>query len=866
MKLPLLATLFVGMSMALAGPAFAGNLLLWADSEIVFPFYPDARGGGTAAMGKGAFDLVPGDGPAGFSAARLTSTEAPVQGAWWFPSHRPMSEPQAMLGNPQARIVMQVRSDRAVSSDVSIAWRVNGEQADAVKTGPINFPANKTIDVALAIPPLATDAKITGLIISFSKAGAYDIQKLALARKAAIDVDPIPAHVLRQSKSQTITGRTIDGVSRVTLRFKPTEGGADAVEKTVPVTGDSFRYSVTAREIPPGYAYQVTAEPAGQPDQVSPARRLFVYPELTGKNNPRVTRDGAQLVADGKPFGFLGVNYTRFNLGLGVEADYEAIAHDVMQMKRWGVRVVRTTVDIGLTQPEPGIYLEDPRYAQIIKDHKLDPRYWDQFDYYVQLAGEQGIYIVLDWHGMPLDPYRYFLGGKPSERNSGKPGTAIAYLAESPTKAGDFNMENPLHLKTLLDSHRWLANHFKGNPNILAIEIPFNEPHTKYMAVEANWRRVVDQCAKAVGDGDPERLTFALGPSYSHNNVLPSVTWLPPDRATGMAPHFYQANGPVPVRPDAKSFPSPWLARDQEATFGWSFPAVTMPLSAVDYPFYNGESGEYGHRILLPNNPEAARILVESQLFQEYAAGMSGRLEWTLWGNETDFQPYVEIYETQFNRFAPVYNSGPLDRQRAEVAFVQSDTAVPASNGHNFGCVPFAKAALDVHLSPLHYLTDSHFRYLAAAELSVGLEQVVESSEKMKYKAYVVDRRNLDPRVEAALKTLQARVLWLDKADDLTAEALADFLKKMDVAVDTKTPREIQLVEGPKYLVAYKRLASDSNAVRIYPILHRTGDVELFNEAGQSVFKGSVTELAEKGIEITLPQWRSAIYRVESGQ
>ena len=245
---------------------------------------------------------------------------------------------------------------------------------------------------------------------------------------------------------------------------------------------------------------------------------------------------------------------------------------------------------------------------------------------------------------------------------------------------------------------------------------------------------------------------------------------------------------------------------------------------------------------------------------------MTGRLEWTLWGNETDFQPYVEIYEKQFNRFAPVYNSGPLDRQRAEVAFVQSDTAVPASNGHNFGCVPFAKAALDVHLSPLHYLTDAHFRYLAAAELSVGLEQVVESSEKMKYKAYIVDRRNLDPRVESALKTLQARVLWLDKADGLTADSLAEFLKKMDVAVDTKTPREIQFVEGPKYLVAYKRLASESDAARIYPILHRTGNVELFSEAGQSVFKGSANELAEKGIEITLPQWRSAIYRIESGQ
>lgn len=847
----------------LAPPLAAAGSPLSADVEVLFPVPPAGRNGGVAAMGSAQMERI--DAGERGAMVRLAGPKDPVMGAWWFPNHLPMSPEQAMIGDDRARLSLELESEAPVATTLSVRWRGPEESAgETVNSGPLQLRAGKPTRVDLPIPKPAPDAKLSGFIFTFDKGGAYRIRRMAVTRASSVLVHAIPAADPRQAGDTAIHGEAAAGVARVTLRFTPEKPEAKPLEKAVAVQGGKFSLTVTQQDLTPGFAYRVTAEPEGRAAEASPAQRLFVFPRLTGERAPRVAREGADLLRDGKRFGFVGVNYTRFGLGLSIQADYELLAHDVLQMKSWGVRVVRISTDIAITQPEPGVFPDSPRYAELLKKHNLDPRYMDQIDYFVALAGQEGIYTVIDWHGMPIDPYRYFQGGRPSDRGTGKPGEAIAYLAPSPTEAGEFEMENPAHLKTLLDAHRWIAGHFKGDPNLLGIEVPFNEPHTKYMAVENNWRRVTDLSAAAVAEGDPERLTFTLGPSYSHNNLLPSVTWLPPDRASGAAPHFYQANGPVPTRPDAKNFESPWLARELEGTFGWSFLGVMLPLSAVDYPIYNGESGLHGHDSLLAgyDKAEAASLLMEAQLVQEYATGMVGRLEWTLWGNEHDFDPHVETYKKQIGRFAPVYEAGPIDRMSAEVAFVQHPEAVPSANGHNFACIPFAKAALDLHLSPVHYLTDDQLRYLASAELSVGLEQVVESSQSLKYKAIITDRRHLDPRTVTVLKSLGAPVLWLDKAEDLTAAELASFLEGAGVAVDQRTPREIQLAEGPEHLVVYRRLDGGANPTRIYPQLRRTGNIELISESGATVFSGPADALAQQGIEVDLPLWRSAIFRI----
>lgn len=856
-------------SLLAAASAFAADLS--ADVEQLFPVPNGGRNGGVAAIGGSTMERIDAEG-AKPGMIKLAGKKAPVVGAWWFPGHLPMTAEQARVGQADAHVSLDVESSASVSTTLTIQWRgTDGAAGEEVKSQPVTLSPGKPTRVELAVPKPADGQKLGGFILKFDKPGEYRIRKLAITEASQTLVEAIETPDPRKAGPIAIRGQAVPEVKQVTLRFvaqprpAPSKEVPDAkpVEKTVPVTNGKFEFTANATELMPGFRYKVTAEPQGKADAASPAQSFFLFPAFGDKRCPPIKADGTRLTRDGKPFGFVGVNYTRMNLGLGNESDYQLLAHDVMQMKRWGVRAVRLPIDIALIQPAPGLFPDDPKYAETLKSYKLDPRYLDQIEYFVQLAGDNGIYTIFDWHGMPIDPYRYFQGGRPSERDSGKPGTAIAYLAASNTKAGEFDMSNPLHVKTLLDSHRWVAKRFKGNPNVLAIEIPFNEPHDTFMAVEANWRRIVDASAKAVAEGDPERLTFTLGPSYSHNNLLPSVTWLAPDRAAGAAPHFYQANGPVPVRPDAKSFKSPWLARDVEASLGWSFPAVMLPLSGAPYPIYNGESGLHGHDSLLASfdKLDAATTLMEAQLVQEYATGMVGRLEWTLWGNEQDFEPYVEIYRKHIGRFAPVYEAGTIDRAKAQVAFVQDSEAAPSANGHNFACVPFAKAALDVHLPLAHYLTDEQFRYVASAEISVGLEQVVSAAGSLPYKAIVVDRRNLDPKVEQAIRSLKSTpVLWLDKADDLDAKRFAEFLEKAGVGVDTKTPREIQLAVGPQHLIAYRRLKG--GASRIFPKLDQPSEFKLVDEAGKTVFTGTAAKLASDGIDVELPPYRSQIFRI----
>ncbi len=847
--------------------ALAAEPMLLADVEQLYPIPQGGRGGGVASMGSARMErLDAAVSPDGRPMLLLAGEQAPVQGAWWFPRHLPMTPQHALIGDARGKIVLEIESAQPVQTRVAVQWRVDGESGEWVSSDPLSLSPSAPVRVSLGIPSLKPGANINGLLLSFDKPGEYRIRRLSIAREGRVLVDPIDPAALRLSPGVKISGSAAPGVEQVTLQFTPDSEKASVVERQASVREGRFELAISANELQPAVAYMVAAKPVDSGEEFSPAQRLFVYPPLTGKSCPPVKRVGPDLVREGKRFGFVGANYTRFLLGLSRRTDYEMVARDVVEMKSFGVRVARVSMDFGMIQPALGVLPDSPEYAQVMRKHNMDPDFVDNLDYFVALAGEMGIYTVIDWHGMATDPYRYFLGGVEQDRGTGKPGTAAAYLAPSPTERGEFDLANPMHVEALLNSHRWAARHFKGNPNVLGIEVPFNEPHTKFMAVEANWRRIVDLCARAIAEEDPEMMTFSLGPSWSHNNLLASVTWLPPDRVTGAAPHFYQANGPVPLRPDAKTMREPWLARESEGTFGWAFTAVMMPFSAVDYPIYNGETGAHGAEMVLPDRSfvEAASILIEAQLVQEYASGMIGRLEWTMWGNKGGFIPLVDVYHKLFNRFAPVYEAGPIDRQHADILFVQHPEAVPSTNGYNHACIPFAKAVLDLHLKHVHYMTDDQVRYIGAAEMPVGIEQVVETAESLKYKAIIVDKRNLDPKTSAILQSTGVPTLWLDNAEELTADRLAEFLDSVGVPSDRKTPRELQLIEGTEHLIVYRRLDGGSNPTRAYPMLNRTGKFELLDESGRSVFSGTVQDLRNTGLEIDLPLWRSAIYRIVS--
>ncbi|WP_288560624.1 cellulase family glycosylhydrolase [uncultured Victivallis sp.] len=573
-----------------------------------------------------------------------------------------------------------------------------------------------------------------------------------------------------------------------------------------------------------------------------------------------------KLVAAGKPFAFTGMNFTDFMLGMSIRRDLnrESVAAAVARIKEWKVRMVRIPLNLGLIQPAEGVFPGNPRWEEIYKRHKLKTDFFRNLEYFISLAGDHGIYSVLEIHGVPKDPYRYFLGGTPADRAASKPGKAIAWLYSEGDKPTTFiDMRNPRECRALEETFRFLARHFRGDSNILGFEVPYNEPHDAYMSIPANYNRITGRIIRLIQAEDPDRLTFSMPPAWGHDNATWPATFLPPEGLSGGGPHFYVGNGPVPLRADSKQSREPWLCRDVELTFDYALPAVLFPYSGIGYPVFNGEGGEHGHRSFLPRltPEEAASLMIEANLVQCYAAGLCGAVQWTMW-SEKVFRQFEKVYAEQYSRFGDIYAAGPVDWSRAEAAIIQNPAAVPINNGYNFSCIPFVRLMLDLHLGGrLRYLTDDQIIHSGLTNVSAGLEQVSDAAMDSCYKALIVDRRNLDSRVEQALKKIKTPVLWVDDASRLTAEEFAAFLRENAIPVDTKSPADIQIVEGPEHLILYRR-RGESSAATVYPLLQRKGIFSLAGEDGATVFTGDAEKLHNVGFKADVPKWRSRIYRI----
>lgn len=581
---------------------------------------------------------------------------------------------------------------------------------------------------------------------------------------------------------------------------------------------------------------------------------------------PATLVDG-RLVADGAEIGFVGYNYDLFMLSFQQRNDWAAMDRDIATMAAWGLSALRLPTSFGLIQPAPGVFPGSDEWVAEYSSRKMNIRYFEMLEYFIERAGKHGIRVVIDWHRHPRDPYDYWHGGNNHDRGTGKPGVGIAWLAPDEYTTVDLDVSNPVHLKAITDTNTWIANHFRGNPNVLGIEVPYNEPHDAWTSIPSNWRKVLEKTAAAVKAGDPDRLTFAMAPAYGHDVASGPATWQLPTGVDGNAPHHYMSNAPIPVRDDAASLPAPWLARDIDAVFSHSVAALFAPYSTSPGPVYNGEGGSYGSNSFLPHlsASDAGDLMIEAGLVQYYAAGGVGQMHWGMWNNAGEFQPYVESFATQFPRFSPVYQAGPVDWSGARVAVIQNPAAVPISNGHNWSVVPWVKIALDVHLETYHLLTDDEIIDRLITQVPSGLEQVEGFSADFDYDAVVVDRRNLDARVLQILDRddFEIPILWIDDMADLQADQLASFLTDAGVRVDTRTEAGLQLVQGPEHLVVYRRYGNENRRSPIRPRIRRDGSFRLVDEAGEVLYTGTAQQLERRGLPVKVATWRSLILRIE---
>ncbi len=759
---------------------------------------------------------------------------------------------------------LRLRAGQTVTVRPSVSIKVAGDWTAFAESPSAELSAGRDNVLPLSLPPLPAAGQVEAVRLLL--VADEDLPELVVSDWSVGGTRPMALSVpgeetLRTVNPVTVSGRV--GASGPVVVRAVASDGRELARWTVQAAADGrFELPLDRSGLPAGLL-RLQAASVARPELRSGDVDLYVYPVITpGRSLPPVVRDGRHLLVDGKPWGFAGFNYTRFSLGNAIRADFRQLAEDFRVSAEWGVTVLRIPLHLGMIQPEPGVFPDHPRYADILRRHKLDPRFFELLDYAVALAGAHGMRLVLEWHEMPDDPYRYFVGGNEQDRGSGKPGNGIAWLYDAETRSA-VGPGEPRWVRAIVDTNRWMARHFKGNGNILGFEVPYNEPHSVADSSEAAWRRITAETIRPIRAEDPARLTFAMPPAWGHGNVMPSVTWQLPDELDGMAPHYYLGNGPVPVRPDASTRPEPWLARDVAATFDHSFAAVALPHSAAPWPVWNGESGEHGYQSLFPEltQLQAAPLMIEAQLVQAYAAGMCGSLGWTLTGHETIYEPLTGVYAEAMRRFAPVFTAGPVDYARPQVLFVQNPAAVPGDNGLNQACTPLARLALDLHLGPVHYMSDDQLLYNGLVQLSSGLEQVESVAAGLHYKAVVVDTRNLDSRALELLAASRLPVLKTADAAALTADELAGFLSRNGVEVDRRTPAALQLIAGPRHLLVYRR--SGDGAAKVYPNLGFEGRAALVDEDGREVFAGTAEALRRDGLRVDLPKWRTAIFRIE---
>ncbi|MGC9004033.1 MAG: glycoside hydrolase family 5 protein [bacterium] len=246
----------------------------------------------------------------------------------------------------------------------------------------------------------------------------------------------------------------------------------------------------------------------------------------------------------GKPIGLFGVNLFESHLGWAISQDIYEMERNLSAIAKLGFNALRVPLNMSYIEPAPDVFPDNPSYSEIMRQHNLKDGFLRFLDALVRKAGELGLYVILEFHELPADPWRYFAGGQEQLRGSGKHGGAISWLARIEEKEGkiervEFDWEKAyIYVPKAL---AWLARHYKGNPTVAGIEVPWNEPVGGWAENEELYHRLVEACARAIKREDPDRLVFMEIQDWGAGvNWLPSSSlWHTPPEVDVLSPHFY---------------------------------------------------------------------------------------------------------------------------------------------------------------------------------------------------------------------------------------------------------------------------------------------------------------------------------------
>lgn len=245
-----------------------------------------------------------------------------------------------------------------------------------------------------------------------------------------------------------------------------------------------------------------------------------------------------------RPIGLFGVNLFETHLGWAISQDIREMERNLSAIAKLGFNALRVPLNMSYIEPAPDVFPDSPRYAEIMRQHNLKEGFPAFLDALVRKAGELGLYVILEFHELPADPWRYFAGGNEQLRGTGQHGGAISWMARIREKDGKIEkveLDWDKAYEHVPKALAWLARHYKGNPILAGIEVPWNEPVGGWAEDEKLYFRLVQTCAQAVKKEDPQRLVLMDVQDWGAgvNWLPPSSTWRIPPEVDVLFPHFY---------------------------------------------------------------------------------------------------------------------------------------------------------------------------------------------------------------------------------------------------------------------------------------------------------------------------------------
>ena len=358
---------------------------------------------------------------------------------WTFWGHRRPAADQWPAG-PKHLANVTVTS----ATDVTLRSQLFVRSSDwsAPVSGPsVKLVANQPGSIEFPLPASLPTGPIEAVRVVFSAAPrvpALTINEFSVGEKVAVAVYPSQHDAYNPAAPLTINGRSAPGAS-VIVQARAADGRVLKDWRITAGADGRFSFQADPTALPAGpLVLRAATRPASGGDTAwSADASVYLYPVLQHNVRlPSVSRDGRNLIVDGKPWAFLGLNYTRFLLEFSLpgRANHQTVAEDLRRYGSWGITALRVPLHLGMFQPRPGVFPDSPDYDGIIKGHKLDADFFKLFNYFVAVAGHHGIRVIIDWHEVPTDPYRYFVGGNLNEQKEGKPGSGIAWLYDQETK------------------------------------------------------------------------------------------------------------------------------------------------------------------------------------------------------------------------------------------------------------------------------------------------------------------------------------------------------------------------------------------------------------------------------------------------